>query len=127
MSRDATILREILARECETVNHYQALAATAESASVRELVLHLASEEKEHIAECARLLAHVDTEYAAMMAKPLQHAIGPLAPEEGQAPPAEIQPSPEAPPSRSPRAHPGMPGATLSSPSQLTIGSLIPR
>ena len=113
MSSDAAILREILARECETVNHYESLAARAESDSVRTLVLHLASEEKEHIAECARLLAHVDDEYAQMMAKPLAHALGEHAVEAG-APPAAEPPAPAHVPGASTRAG-------------FTIGSLISR
>jgi len=82
MSKDAAILRDVLARECDTVNHYESLAAKAEDRSVRELMLHLALEEKEHIAECARLLAHLDADYAEMLKKPLSHALGDHAPDQ---------------------------------------------
>lgn len=115
MRQDASILRDIIARECDTVNEYEALAERAASESVRQLVLHLAAEEKEHIAECTRLLAQVDPLFAELMSKPLTHALGDLAP----APPPPVAP-PVTPPS---------PAAALpppeSAPLSFTIGSLI--
>ncbi len=70
---DASLIRTILARECDTVNEYETLAAQAESEVIRNLILHLAKEEKEHIAECALVLARLDAEYRTYLAKPLSH------------------------------------------------------
>jgi rubrerythrin len=75
MQADAALIREILARECDTVNLYEQMADRASDATTRTLILHLAREEKEHIAECARFLARLDADYAAYLEKPLGHAI----------------------------------------------------
>ncbi len=125
MIDDASILRDILARECDTVNEYVRLAEKATREDVRDLVLHLAKEEKEHIAECARLLAHLDDEYLEYLKKPLSHAIG------DSAPPAQDlfedsteTPAPAAPPPQG-KGIPGQGQAILASPYHFTIGSLI--
>ncbi len=70
---DASLIRTILARECDTVNEYEKLAAQAEDPAVRRLILHFAEEEKEHIAECAMALAGLDPAYKAFLSKPLSH------------------------------------------------------
>jgi rubrerythrin len=87
MESDAALIREILARECETVSSYEALAARATDPATRTLIQHLAREEKEHIAECAKFLARLDAEYADYLRQPLQHVLG--APEPGAAMQAE--------------------------------------
>lgn len=111
MSPDASLIREIMARECDTVNHYVALAARAVDENVRALILHLAREEKEHIAECSRSLAALDPEYAQLLQKPFAHAL-----DGGQ----DAQP---APPPSPPAAAPGLQHHT----GAFTIGSLIVR
>ena len=75
MEADAALIREILARECETVTSYEVLAARATDATTRSLILHLAHEEKEHIAECARYLARLDADYATFLKAPLRHTL----------------------------------------------------
>ncbi|MCO4760356.1 MAG: hypothetical protein KC502_02555 [Myxococcales bacterium] len=76
---DASLIRTIMARECETVNEYEELAAKAESEAVRNLILHFAKEEKEHIAECSQLLEKIDADYEAFLKKPLSHVYESLA------------------------------------------------
>jgi rubrerythrin len=76
MESDAALIREILARECETVSSYESLATRATDPVTRTLILHLAREEKEHIAECAKFLARLDAEYAEHLRQPLQHVLG---------------------------------------------------
>jgi rubrerythrin len=69
MSIDADLLRHVMARECETVNEYLAMAERAQSPEVKGLLLHLAYEEKEHIAVCAKELMKVDADHKMWMEK----------------------------------------------------------
>lgn len=69
MPSDADLLRHVMARECETVNEYLALAEQAVSPEVKGLLLHLAYEEKEHIAVCAKELMKVDADHKMWMEK----------------------------------------------------------
>ena len=115
MEADAALIREILARECETVTSYEALAARATDATTKGLILHLAHEEKEHIAECARYLARLDADYAAFLNAPMRHTLAdgtvleiPELPAQGSEPP-KSKPQPQWPPT------------------SFTIGSLIER
>lgn len=93
-TRDADLIREILARESETVSQYLHLAAKAEDPVTRDLILHLAKEEKEHIAECAKYLTLLDGEYRRYFERDLStfldHATG------GHAPAAAPQKAQEA-------------------------------
>jgi hypothetical protein len=125
MESDAALIREILARECETVNHYEALASRASDAATRALILHLAHEEKEHIAECAHFLTRLDPAYAEFFDKPLDRLLGKEAPAVPSAPAT-------GPPAAAPApAQPGPASPALATPPQaapaFTIGSLIDR
>lgn len=53
---DLAILRRALVRELETINHYQELHDQAKDPAVRQLMLHLMDEEKEHVAELTAML-----------------------------------------------------------------------
>ena len=83
-TRDADLIREVLARESETVTRYLHLAAQAEDPVTRDLILHLAKEEKEHIAECAKYLTLLDGAYRRYFERDLStfldHATGGRAP-----------------------------------------------
>ena len=70
---DAHLLRTVIARECDTVNEYNELAAKASEPAIQALLFHLADEEKEHIAECSLLLARLDPSYQSYLKKPLSH------------------------------------------------------
>lgn len=95
MADDATILRTVLAREAETVNEYEALAEAAESEEVRRLMLHIAREEREHIAVCVQYLARIDGDFKAHLDRehPPLDAEGRKAP----APAAPAAPAPATP------------------------------
>lgn len=125
---DASLIRTILARECDTVNEYEALAAQAEDPAVRKLILHFAEEEKEHIAECALALAHIDAPFKRFLDKPLSHVD-----DAWSTPQAEPTAQAEAPAPVAPSAPPAEPAepVTLASgvrllqdPYAATVGSL---
>ena len=55
-------IRLALIRELETINHYQELHDLADDADVKQLMLHLMDEEKEHVAELTEILRRLDPE-----------------------------------------------------------------
>jgi rubrerythrin len=55
-------VRLALIRELETINHYQDLHDMADDPSVKQLMLHLMDEEKEHVAELTEILRRLDAE-----------------------------------------------------------------
>ncbi|MNK49212.1 hypothetical protein D3C87_680550 [compost metagenome] len=55
-------IRLALIRELETINHYQELHDLADDSSVKQLMLHLMDEEKEHVAELTEILRRIDAE-----------------------------------------------------------------
>ncbi len=57
---DLIILREILARELETINVYQNLASRTANADVADFINHIAEEEKEHVAEAMEVINQMD-------------------------------------------------------------------
>ena len=68
-SRDIARIRQVLARELETISEYEELARAAESSDARAFFLHLATEEKEHVAEAVFLLGKFDPSQQAQFAK----------------------------------------------------------
>jgi hypothetical protein len=125
LSTDVALVRRVLARELETINEYEAFARAASSPELRDFFLHLAAEEKEHVAEAVHMIRLLDAGQEAHFSKPVvaghfQGAIErgapagtrPAAP--APAAPAPAAPAPEAPagsagPSRNGRAGPGEP------------------
>lgn len=61
---DVQVLREILARELETINNYQNLLGRARSAEVAAFIDHIIDEEKEHVAESMTLINRIDERQA---------------------------------------------------------------
>ncbi|MEY3211709.1 MAG: hypothetical protein RIT28_2190 [Pseudomonadota bacterium] len=118
MPSDADLLRHVMARECETVNEYLAMAAQAQSPEVKGLLLHLAYEEKEHIAVCAKALMNVDADHKMWMEK--VHA--PLD-EHGQR--LNTSASGDHGPGTNPTQSVGAAPSALPAKPQFTIGSLI--
>lgn len=57
---DVARVRLVLLRELETINHYEELARAADTEEIRAFFLHLAEEEKEHVAEATFLLRKLD-------------------------------------------------------------------
>jgi hypothetical protein len=115
LSSDVALVRRVLARELETINEYEASARASTSPEVRDFFLHLAAEEKEHVAEAVHMLRLLDAGQEAHFSKPVlaghfQGAITggqPLA-----APPAA--PPPAAPPSLAARNAAAEPPALVS-------------
>jgi len=70
METDVQRVRQVLARELETISHYEALAAAAERPELRAFFLHLAEEEKEHVAEATAFLRRLDAGQELQLQKP---------------------------------------------------------
>ena len=68
-NNEINLVRDILARELETINNYQNLLSHAQTAEVREFITHVIEEEKEHVAESVELLKALDPGQAAMFEK----------------------------------------------------------
>jgi rubrerythrin len=62
---DVMLLREILARELDTINMYQSLLGQATLAEVASFINHIVDEEKEHVAEAMELINKLDARQAA--------------------------------------------------------------
>ena len=63
--QDVVLLRDILARELETINTYQSLLERARTNDVVEFISHIIDEEKEHVAEAMELINRIDPKQAA--------------------------------------------------------------
>ena len=112
-------LRDVLARELETINQYELYAGAETDPGARTLFQHLANEEKEHVVEVYEALMEHDDAQRAWADSPharaiREHRIGDL-----QQPAAPIAPSP------SPGPGPGAPPAPFRP--GLTVGSLLGR
>lgn len=95
---DVARIRRVLARELETINEYEAFAQASSHPEVRAFFLHLAAEEKEHVAEATQMLRMLDTAQDGHFTQPIapghfQKAIGPPA----AAPAAPATPAAPAP------------------------------
>jgi len=96
METDAQRVRQVLARELETISHYEALAAAAERPELRAFFLHLAEEEKEHVAEATLVLRRLDSGQDLQLQKPFPAShfdatAGPKAPAAAPGTPAAAQ------------------------------------
>jgi hypothetical protein len=69
LSTDVARVRLVLIRELETISTYEELARQASSEEIRAFFLHLAAEEKEHVAEATFLLRKLDAGQDAHFAK----------------------------------------------------------
>jgi hypothetical protein len=107
---DVALIRRVLARELETINEYEASARSASSPEVKAFFLHLASEEKEHVAEAVHMLRLLDAGQEAHFSKPV--VLDHFQATAGQPAPAPASPAAQAPASRGPpSAAPGRNGA----------------
>jgi rubrerythrin len=57
---DLVLIREILAREIDTINTYQRMLASARGPEVASFLTHIIDEEKEHVAEALELIKLYD-------------------------------------------------------------------
>ncbi len=101
LSTDVALVRQVLARELETINEYEAHARAASTPELRDFFLHLAAEEKEHVAEAVHMLRLLDAGQEAHFARPVtsSHFQGAL---EGSPPPAPPAAAPSEPAPRGP-------------------------
>ena len=60
--KDIVLLREVVARELETISQYEAASMEATDEKLRLFFSHLAKEEKEHVSEAVALLHEFDAE-----------------------------------------------------------------
>jgi len=59
---DLALLREVLARELDTVSQYERASFSASDKRLQAFFLHLAREEKEHVSEAMALVHEYDPE-----------------------------------------------------------------
>jgi len=64
---DLMLVRDILAREIETINTYQRLLNKAQTEEVKTFLRHITEEEKEHVAEALELIKQFDQSQAALL------------------------------------------------------------
>lgn len=130
MPDDVSRVRLVLMRELETINDYEELARQAESPDVRAFFLHLAQEEKEHVAEATFLIRKLDAGQEQQFQKDFQggaHFGG--APAAAAAPAAPATPAPSSFDLGAIPADPrsvlhAIPAAPSANASPLTVGSL---
>jgi hypothetical protein len=129
-SDDVSLIRRVLARELETINEYEAFARASSNPQVRAFFLHLAEEEKEHVAEAMHMLRLLDAGQEAHFARPVAegHFQGP-APRAPSPPAAPAHPGHDLPleplsPHPPQRVLYGVPATPSSGAPPLTVGSL---
>lgn len=108
--RTLRAIRLALVRELETINHYAELADLSDEPVVKQLMLHLMDEEKEHVAELTATLRRFDPRQDVHFAGSHASQLG----EVGAAPPIGAKAPPGSPTARSAPSGRG-----------LTVGSLI--
>jgi rubrerythrin len=64
---DLLLVREVLARELETINSYLRLLRSAKSERVRAFLAHITDEEKEHVAEALEIIKELDPVQATLL------------------------------------------------------------
>jgi len=64
---DLMLLRGLVARELETINHYRELATACADKGVRDFFLHIVDEEKFHIADTLRAIATIDLDQSDLL------------------------------------------------------------
>ena len=64
---DLMLVRDVLARELETINNYLRLLRSARSERVRTFLAHITDEEKEHVAEALEIIKELDPIQAALL------------------------------------------------------------
>jgi hypothetical protein len=67
IEHDLALLRSLVARELETINHYRSLAERSSDGPARDFFLHIIEEEKFHVADVMRAIAVLDDEQAHLL------------------------------------------------------------
>ena len=83
---DLLLVRDVLARELETINSYLRLLRAAKSERVRAFLAHVTDEEKEHVSEALEIIKELDPVQAALLEQG-SHAARPNGPAAGPEPP----------------------------------------
>ncbi|WP_257450637.1 ferritin family protein [Archangium lipolyticum] len=125
LSTDVALVRRVLARELETINEYEAFARASSSPELRDFFMHLAAEEKEHVAEAVHMLRLLDAGQEAHFTRPVVegHFQGAIQGQPPQAPaPATPAPAPTAPPPRNGRGAAPEPPPSLLPPQRVVYG-----
>jgi hypothetical protein len=127
LSTDVALVRRVLARELETINEYEAFARASSSPELRDFFMHLAAEEKEHVAEAVHMLRLLDAGQEAHFTKPVVegHFQGAIQgqPSQAPAPAAPTAPAPTtAPPPRNGRGAAPEPPPSLLPPQRVVYG-----
>lgn len=124
MTSRATLarLREVLARELETISLYERMAEEEADPEMKVLFQHLADEEKEHVTETYEALLRRDAKQAEWSSGAHVEAIrsGTLA--SAVDGPSRVAPGADAAPATAAPAHAAAPAARLLGPT--TVGSL---
>lgn len=124
---DLARVRQVLARELETINEYEAFAAASAHPEVRAFFAHLAQEEKEHVAEATFMLRRLDPGQEAHFATgtPPGHFAGTVPPGAPSATAAAPPVAPELDPTLQPqRVLYGLQAPPSRAAAPLTVGSL---
>lgn len=87
---DLLLVRDVLARELETINSYLRLLRAAKSERVRAFLAHVTDEEKEHVAEALEIIKELDPVQAALLehGSHAARSSGPPAARQPEPPPA---------------------------------------
>ena len=64
---DLVLLRTLMARELETINHYRMLASVSEEGDAREFFLHIIEEEKIHVVDVLRAITLLDADQESLL------------------------------------------------------------
>ena len=64
---DLLLVRDVLARELETINSYLRLLRSAKSERVRAFLAHIIDEEKGHVAEAFEIIKELDPLQATLL------------------------------------------------------------
>jgi rubrerythrin len=86
---DLVLLRTLMARELETINHYRALAALSEEGDAREFFLHIIEEEKIHVVDVLRAITLLDADQESLLSAGYAAGHAP-----GEIPTAAARPAP---------------------------------
>jgi hypothetical protein len=91
LEHDVAILRDLMARELETINAYRSLAERAPDGQAREFFLHIIEEEKLHVADVLRAIAALDEDQAHLLTTgfPADHEPGDIPARQHAEPAAE--------------------------------------
>jgi len=74
-SSDQDILRRDITAEADAITLYIRQADKAKDDKVKKLLIKIANEEKEHMAEFVNLLKMMDSTFDSEMKKPLEHML----------------------------------------------------